>query len=1218
MTDIESEEKKEKKKQSTVKVNDNRRQFSLCAKKLQDWGPQFTIEKQHVFNRKEFKPSSVLDALAKGAAPKINVLLKQIKQLDESDMKKYGHLFKHFIFSDIDEGGYGARMVISALIASGYTNMIPDMQSVRKPVDDGQKHTFVYLSGKPIEINGREATFDAYVQAYDKEGRPLRVDYDKKVGLTGPTLYRPKMKKYVTDSFNDSENKYGDHIRFIVLDKKFKEGLDLFDVKYAHLMEAMTPSQTTQAEGRGTRMCGQKNLAFKTNYGWSLHVYHYLLRLPKQFAAAYGWSNKYEDMLKSFSDADERTELLTNIFTQLSEKSAVDRALTYALPQQYVQNGGKSSSPKKCEAQSLELPSQSDFCKMSEQEQRSEYKRLSRKVHPDRNPTCRDTATKRFQQLNNLKECVKDKQDSPSTQNLTIKSSPNLLKNLEENNLIKSRPSPKKCDADMVQLPSQSEFCEMSEDERHIEYKRLSRKLHPDNPACLKTATQRFQTLNNLKDCSNYKSPSHRNLTSKVSPKKLLTNENEVQERKDHTVQNKKDYDKFADQREKWIQEIYKNVEEQEQEKKDDIKSPVQTKEDVEKEIDELSDESGQAVQMSEEPPTKKAVKLQNKLEEELYQKLRPVTEEQIASLNINDPPLTKFQKTIAMTFGHAELPKLPIQSECPNPLDKATSKKREKAKLNMTQDFLRRYITPATTNTPSMVTKGMLLWHSTGSGKTCGAVAVASNFEEAGYVVVYVCPTSLTSEIKKNVWESIICHGRNLKKNYPDLENIKSQYDDCWLGGPMSYRTFTNLIQDLSGKGGGNQILLRKLRAFDDRQGITRQQRSADPFYKMLIIIDEVQKLYSNELNHLEQPHMPTVENYLYNSFARSDKDAAYKGARIVVMSATPISKSPFELFQILNLLRTKEEALPLSDAEFKLSPLADEKGMPNNAAIMEKLQGYISFLDLSANRARFAQKKHHQVEVKISGTFEPVLPPFDRKSVLAGKQALTKKKLAECTMSKLACTKKVKNDPEIMAFDSQLKSVKKTKKKKYDKTTDYTQLGSLQECISRYLNDSPKVDFYPSENEEGHYAGFKYIENGPKGSGYYNISAPEPAEKVAEQVVESIDDVKKELETTLEQPVKVDDNFIPLPQEVAVFTGWEHKDGPKGKGYYVEDFKNEKFVPSDNNRGSIAGWIYRKGVEGLGYYASSFGRALGDRIADKFGYTRKVGGKKRRKILK
>ena len=98
MADIELEEKMNKKKQSTVKVNDNRRQFSLCAKKLQDWGPQFTIEKQHVFNRKEFKASSVLDALAKGAAPKINVVLKQIKQLDESDMKKYGHLFKHFIF----------------------------------------------------------------------------------------------------------------------------------------------------------------------------------------------------------------------------------------------------------------------------------------------------------------------------------------------------------------------------------------------------------------------------------------------------------------------------------------------------------------------------------------------------------------------------------------------------------------------------------------------------------------------------------------------------------------------------------------------------------------------------------------------------------------------------------------------------------------------------------------------------------------------------------------------------------------------------------------------------------------------------------------------------------------------------------------------------------------------------------------------------------------
>jgi hypothetical protein len=210
----------------------------------------------------------------------------------------------------------------------------------------------------------------------------------------------------------------------------------------------------------------------------------------------------------------------------------------------------------------------------------------------------------------------------------------------------------------------------------------------------------------------------------------------------------------------------------------------------------------------------------------------------------------------------------------------------------------------------------------------------------------------------------------------------------------------------------------MEKLRVFDAKHNITPQQRQADPFYKMLIIIDEVQKLYSKELPPLEQPDMPTVEKYLHNTFARSDKDPKYKGGRIVVMTATPISKSPFELFQILNLLRTKEEVLPLSDAEFKASKLADDKGMPNHAAIMEKLQGYISYLDLSTNRTRFAQKKHHDVEVRISGTYTPVLPTVDRKSVLAAKKELVARKLAKCTMSKAACNKEMKHDPEVLAL--------------------------------------------------------------------------------------------------------------------------------------------------------------------------------------------------------
>jgi superfamily II DNA or RNA helicase len=65
-------------------------------------------------------------------------------------------------------------------------------------------------------------------------------------------------------------------MRIIVLDPGFKEGIDVFDVKYMHLLEPLvTKAEQTQVIGRGTRFCGQAGLSFIPNKGWPLHVYRY-------------------------------------------------------------------------------------------------------------------------------------------------------------------------------------------------------------------------------------------------------------------------------------------------------------------------------------------------------------------------------------------------------------------------------------------------------------------------------------------------------------------------------------------------------------------------------------------------------------------------------------------------------------------------------------------------------------------------------------------------------------------------------------------------------------------------------------------------------------------------------------------------------------------------------------------------------------------------------
>ena len=76
-------------------------------------------------------------------------------------------------------------------------------------------------------------------------------------------------------------------------------------------------------------------------------------------------------------------------------------------------------------------------------------------------------------------------------------------------------------------------------------------------------------------------------------------------------------------------------------------------------------------------------------------------------------------------------------------------------AELTKSQQFLCQYFTPY------LSLKGMLLWHSVGSGKTCSLVSIASgHFEEQNWRIIYVCRNSLKNGFYKNVFDTV-CHHR-------------------------------------------------------------------------------------------------------------------------------------------------------------------------------------------------------------------------------------------------------------------------------------------------------------------------------------------------------------------------------------------------------------------------------------------------------------------------
>lgn len=254
-----------------------------CIRMTENWGK---INRQHRFDKSTFDKKVFLNDM-KTMSPKLTEMINTIRKLDEEDLKNEKKVFKHFIFSDVKKGGYGAKIISSALVANGFDHCFTTSLKVKTPKQNNRKETFGIISSTAI--------------------------YDK-------TFSQKHVKEVLKMYNNRPSNIHGDVMRFIVLDSGFKEGIDLFDVKYVHIFENQRNSaDLIQAVGRATRSCGQLGLDFKPNVGWKLHIYQYNLT--------------YEDSTPVFNDylLYAGVNLNNIIFGENLEKMAILSAVDYEL-----------------------------------------------------------------------------------------------------------------------------------------------------------------------------------------------------------------------------------------------------------------------------------------------------------------------------------------------------------------------------------------------------------------------------------------------------------------------------------------------------------------------------------------------------------------------------------------------------------------------------------------------------------------------------------------------------------------------------------------------------------------------------------------------------------------------------------------------------------------------------------------------------------------------
>jgi len=818
----------------------NRAKIFRCMRKIANFSK---IANHHKFDKSVFDPQQYNKDII-DASPKMLQLLNTLLELDSQDQKNHGKKFKHFIFSDVKDGGAGAKIIASALAANGYNNII----SAKKVPSQLAPKLYLNIANS---------------------------NYNNFALLSSNTIYgttfNEKIKKELLKTYNERPNNiHGKNIRIIILDSGFKEGIDLFDVKYVHIFEpSLTIADLKQTIGRATRTCGQKGLEFQDNIGWPLYVYNYYLTVPELMSNTL-YTSKFmmENYIKGANEKDEDVLLFKDIEKYndaTMNYSEFDKAMNKLSEQLYT----------------LAPVFAVDY-------------ELTKNLHA-------------FPDLNS--EFMEDKlflMGGEKSRNQNTQSKFFKINNIKCLGKCGKKPT--------YDIPVSVSFMKYV----YTKYK------HPENLLKSNTLNRRTFFCNYLKDNTN-------NFCNQ------LNTEWSLRYAKIPSIiegaKNKKHVKSELDSLELTFDEnLYGNSEEVSKEN-----YPILL----------YNGEKNNAI-VAVSPSLQSSVSsyssiqssIQSSIPSSIQSSIPSSIQSSISSTQIN--PLKKFdfirmRDYIKNAYAHKDFKweKMEIKNNC---VAQANTNANV-ISLNPTQKFITHYFTP------SSPFKGLLLWHSVGTGKTCTGIATAtSSFDDDDYSILWVTRTTLKSDVWKNMFDQV-CHLVILDKINKglimpdDITKRKQLLSKNWLE-PMSYKQFSNL---LAKKNKIYNILL-------ERNG------KEDILKKTLIIIDEAHKLYGGDLKASERPNTTIMEQLIRTSYNVSKANSC----KLLLMTATPFTNSPLELFSLTNLFMTHDsDKITTDKEEFKQQfmdshNILSEKGVKQ---IANKLSGYISYLNREKDPTQFAQ---------------------------------------------------------------------------------------------------------------------------------------------------------------------------------------------------------------------------------------------------------------------
>jgi len=170
---------------------------------------------------------------------------------------------------------------------------------------------------------------------------------------------------------------------------------------------------------------------------------------------------------------------------------------------------------------------------------------------------------------------------------------------------------------------------------------------------------------------------------------------------------------------------------------------------------------------------------------------------------------------------------------------------------------------------------RGILLYHSVGSGKTLTSISIAEEFRKLGQDIIILSSKSLQNNYKKEIKTYLDLSNGDNKIN--DTEQIINQYKFVTSNAK-------NMIQSLDDK---LTSFMTKYKSKDDESTINLENK--------VIIIDEAHNLFNSIVNGSK------IANEFYDIIMNTQK------IKLIFLTGTPIINNPFELAVAFNMLYGK-----------------------------------------------------------------------------------------------------------------------------------------------------------------------------------------------------------------------------------------------------------------------------------------------------------------------